>query len=93
MISLLYSYSFLYIKEDLYLSTGKMVEFMLNNPRVFTTPFLDRLSEEDATQFLKFFYMTYERFTNRKDTLSLKPNKIYKIQQYLMEKHGKRMLL
>ena len=41
---------------------------------------------------MKFFYMTYQRITEGKDVSTLKPEKIYGIQQELIEKKGIGML-
>ena len=41
---------------------------------------------------MKFFYMTYQRITEDKSCLSLKPGKIFPIHQELIEKKGIGML-
>ena len=41
---------------------------------------------------MKFFYMTYQRITEDKPCLSLKPGKIFPIHQELIEKKGIGML-
>ena len=46
------------------------------------------LEDEDITELIKFFYMTYQRFSEEKYCLSLKPEKLFPIQQRLIEKKG-----
>ena len=41
---------------------------------------------------MKFFYMTYQRITEDKKCLNLKPGKIFPIHQELIEKKGIGML-
>ena len=59
-----------------------------NADKNMTSKFVDLLDQEDKTQLLKFFYMTYERFTIKKDCKTLKPMKLYKIHQEIVEKDG-----
>ena len=63
--------------------TAKEVEFAFNEKINFTT-----LSEDDVVELYKFFFMTYQRATNAKNTLSLKPAKLLPVQQELIEKNG-----
>ncbi len=65
-----------------------MIEFAINDHKTFAS-FLAHLNEEDQTLLLKFFYMTYERYTTKQDCLTLKPNKIYKLNHAIVEKIGK----
>jgi len=53
---------------------------------------LAELEDEDVAELMKFFYMTYQRTTEEKPCLSLKPGKIFPIHQELIEKKGIGML-
>ena len=50
------------------------------------------LPDEDIVELMKFFYMTYQRITEEKNCLSLKPGKIFPVHQTLIEKKGIGML-
>lgn len=50
------------------------------------------LPDEDIAELMKFFYMTYQRITEEKNCLSLKPGKIFPVHQNLIEKKGIGML-
>ena len=39
--------------------------------------FTEKLDENEKIYLVKFYYLTYERFTTKKPCLSLKPGKIY----------------
>ena len=54
-----------------------MVEFAIAD-KVLSLKFVDALDVEYQTNLLKFFYLTYERFTQKKNCKNLKPIKIYK---------------
>ena len=71
------------VLESLYMATAKEVEFAFNEKLNFNT-----LSEDDAVELYKFFFMTYQRATTAKNTLSLKPAKLLPIQQELIDKNG-----
>jgi len=68
-----------------------MVEYAINDAKTFGN-FMEKLNEEECTSLLKFFYMTYERFTLRQDCGSLKPNKIYKLNHAIVEKFGTKLI-
>ena len=64
-----------------------MVEFAIAD-KVLSVKFVDAQSVDDQTQLLKFFYLTYERFTQKKTCKNLKPIKIYKLHHQIVDKHG-----
>ena len=64
-----------------------MVEFALGSKEIYDK-LVDSLDADDSTQLLKFFYATYERFTQKKNTKNLKPMKIYKFNHQIVDKHG-----
>ena len=69
----------------MYLLTAKEIEWALNEK--LNTSFIE-LPEDDVIELHKFFFMTYQRSTTNKSTLSLKPAKLLPIQQELIEKSG-----
>ena len=75
--------------DQLYLLTAKIFEHFGGNKK--NSPLGD-LSDENTTEVMKFFYVTYERITEGKNVLTLKPEKIYGVQQELIEKKGIGML-
>ena len=77
------------VVNELYLLTAKIFEKLGGNKR--NSP-LCELSDENTAELMKFFYMTYQRITEGKDVSTLKPEKIYGIQQELIEKKGIGML-
>ena len=85
------------VVEDLYLLTAKIFEYFGGHKK--NSPLGD-LSDENTAELMKFFYMTYQRITEHKDVLninktneiSLKPEKIYGVQQELIDKKGIGML-
>ena len=77
------------VVEQLYLLTAKIFEYFGGNKK--NSPLGD-LSDEDTAELMKFFYMTYQRITEGKNCLTLKPEKIYGVQQELIEKKGIGML-
>ena len=46
------------------------------------------LDEDEKGKLNKFFFNTYERVSNKQNTLSLKPAKIYNMHQSLIAKEG-----
>ena len=77
------------VVDQLYLLTAKIFEKLGGNKK--NSPF-GELSDENTAELMKFFYMTYQRITEGKDVSTLKPEKIYGIQQELIEKKGIGML-
>ena len=77
------------VVEDLYLLTAKIFEYFGGHKK--NSPLGD-LSDENTAELMKFFYMTYQRITEKKDVLTLKPEKIYGVQQELIDKKGIGML-
>ena len=77
------------VVDQLYLLTAKIFEKLGGNKK--NSP-LGELSDENTAELMKFFYMTYQRITEGKDVSTLKPEKIYGIQQELIEKKGIGML-
>ncbi len=75
--------------EELYLLTAKEFEFCFAEK---LSSVLSELEDEDVAELMKFFYMTYQRITENKQCLSLKPGKIFPIHQELIEKKGIGML-
>ena len=75
--------------EQLYLLTAKEFEYCFSEK---LNSCLTELEDEDVAQLMKFFYMTYQRITEEKNCLSLKPGKIFPIHQDLIEKKGIGML-
>jgi hypothetical protein len=76
-------------KIILYLLTAKIFEKLGGNKK--NSP-LGELSDENTAELMKFFYMTYQRITEGKNVLNLKPEKIYGVQQELIDKKGIGML-
>ena len=64
--------------DELYLLTAKIFETFGGDKK--NSPLGD-LSDENVVELMKFFYMTYQRITEQKNCLNLKPSKIYGIQQ------------
>ena len=62
-----------------------MVEFSLLEKDL---NFQDKLNDEEKSYLIRFFYTTYERFTTKKNTLTLKPAKIYNAHYNLINKNG-----
>ena len=77
------------VVDQLYLLTAKIFEKLGGNKK--NSP-LGELSDENTAELMKFFYMTYQRITEGKDVSTLKPEKIYGVQQELIEKKGIGML-
>ena len=75
--------------DQLYLLTAKEFEYCLSEK---LTSVLPELEDEDVAELMKFFYMTYQRITEDKNCLSLKPGKIFPVHQDLIEKKGIGML-
>ena len=75
--------------DNLYLLTAKIFEHFGGDKK--NSPLGD-LSDDNVAQLMKFFYMTYQRVVERKDCLSLKPEKIFAVHQELIEKKGIGML-
>ncbi len=73
------------VLEELYLVTGRMIEMSLME-KDFN--FTDKLNEGEKIYLIKFYYLTYERFTCKKPCLSLKPGKIYNAHYNLINKSG-----
>lgn len=74
------------INENLYLCTAKMIELQLVEKDL--SDFADSLTNEEKAELVKFFYLTYERFSKKLNCLTLKPPKIYNIHQSILEKQG-----
>ena len=68
-----------------------MVEFAIAD-KVLSLKFVDALDVEYQTNLLKFFYLTYERFTQKKNCKNLKPIKIYKLNHQIVDKNGNILL-
>ena len=77
------------VVDQLYLLTAKEFEYCLSEK---LTASLSDLPDEDVAELMKFFYMTYQRITEEKSTLSLKSGKIFPVHQELIEKKGIGML-
>ena len=77
------------VVDQLYLLTAKEFEYCLSEK---LTASLSDLPDEDVAELMKFFYMTYQRITEEKSTLSLKSWKIFPVHQELIEKKGIGML-
>ena len=75
--------------DQLYLLTAKEFEYSFSEK---LNSCLSDLEDEDVAELMKFFYMTYQRITEEKNCLSLKPGKIFPIHQDLIEKKGIGML-
>lgn len=71
--------------EKLYLLTAKEIEYCLIEK--LETCF-DEMDDEDLIILVKFFYMTYQRFSECENCLSLRPKKLFSIHQDLIEKKG-----
>lgn len=50
--------------------------------------FHEKLNEVEKACLIKFYYTTYERFTTKKNTLTLKPAKIYNAHYNVINKSG-----
>jgi hypothetical protein len=70
--------------EKLYITTAKLFEYS-QNQKDFN--FIDKLTSDEKSALMKFFYQTYERFTSRKECLT-KPQKIYSVHQSIIAKEG-----
>ena len=77
------------VVDALYLLTAKEFEYCFSEK---LNASLADLPDEDVAELMKFFYMTYQRITEEKNCLSLKPGKIFPIHQELIEKKGIGML-
>jgi len=77
------------VVDALYLLTAKEFEYCLSEK---LNDSLADLPDEDIVELMKFFYMTYQRITEEKNCLSLKPGKIFPVHQNLIEKKGIGML-
>ena len=75
--------------DALYLLTAKEFEYCLTEK---LNASLADLPDEDVVELMKFFYMTYQRITEEKNCLSLKPGKVFPVHQELIEKKGIGML-
>ena len=73
------------VLEELYLTTGRMVEMSLMEKEF---NFTEKLNENEIIYLVKFYYMTYERYTTKKPCLTLKPGKIFNAHYNLIEKSG-----
>lgn len=73
------------VLEELYLTTAKLIEFALME-KDFN--FQENLNENEKAYLIKFYYNTYERVTQKKNTLTLKPAKIYNAHYNLINKSG-----
>ena len=71
------------VVDALYLLTAKEFEYCFSEK---LNASLADLPDEDVAELMKFFYMTYQRITEEKNCLSLKPGKIFPIHQELIEK-------
>ena len=70
--------------EKLYMTTAKMFEYS-QNQKDFN--FIDKLTNDEKSNLMKFFYLTYDRFSSKKECLT-KPSKIYNIHQLIVAKEG-----
>ena len=77
------------VVDQLYLLTAKIFEYYGGHKK--NSPLGD-LSDEYVVELMKFFYMTYQRVVEKKSCLNLKPEKIFAVQQELIEKKGIGML-
>jgi hypothetical protein len=73
------------VNDELYLSTAAIIEFALMQRDL---DIISQLNDEEKGKLNKFFFNTYERITNKQNTLSLKPAKIYSLHQSLIAKEG-----
>ena len=73
------------VLEELYLTTGRMVEMSLMEKEF---NFTEKLNENEIIYLVKFYYMTYERYTTKKPCLTLKPGKIFNAHYNLINKSG-----
>ena len=71
--------------DELYLLTAKELKYCLEKK---LSSCLAELEDEDVAIIIQFFYITYQRFSEDKICLNLKPQKIYPIHQDLIEKKG-----
>lgn len=71
--------------DDLYVATAKLVEFSLGEKDL---NYLDKLDNDEKSDLVKFFYMTYERFTKKQNCLTLKPAKIYNVHHSILTSEG-----
>lgn len=62
-----------------------MVEFALGE-KDFN--YVEKLSDDEKCDLVKFFYMTYDRTTKKANILSLKPAKIYNMHMNIHSKQG-----
>lgn len=74
------------IFDDLYVLTAKLIEFALAEKDLAN--FADSLSKEDKVELVKFYYLTYDRFSKKQNCLTLKPAKIYTLHQNILSKEG-----
>jgi hypothetical protein len=70
--------------EKLYMTTAKMFEFS-QTQKDFN--FIDKLNSDEKSSLMKFFYLTYDRFTSNKECLT-KPQKLFSTHQTIVAKEG-----
>jgi len=71
--------------EELYLTTARMIEFALAEKDF---DFQKILKDNEKSYLIKFYYTTYERISQKKNTLTLKPAKIYNAHYNLINSSG-----
>jgi len=74
------------ILENIYLTTASMVELALSEKDL--SNFADQLTCEETSEIVKFFYITYDRFSKKLNCLTIKPAKIFQIHQNILTKEG-----
>jgi hypothetical protein len=72
------------VVEKLYTLTAKMFEYS-QNQKDFN--FIDKLTNDEKSSLMKFFFLTYDRFSSKKECI-VKPSKIYSIHQSIIGKEG-----
>jgi hypothetical protein len=70
--------------EKLYITTAKLFEFS-QTQKDFN--FIDNLNSDEKSALMKFFYVTYDRYTAKKECFT-KPQKLYSIHQSIIAKEG-----
>ena len=71
--------------EELYLLTATEFEYCISEN---LKECLYELEDEDIVELIRFFYMTYQRVSEKENCLSLNSSKIFPIHQDIIEKKG-----
>jgi hypothetical protein len=73
------------VNDELFLATARMIEFSLME-KDFN--YADKLTDEEKSDLVKFFYQIYERVTKKQSVSNLKLAKVYPAHQSLLASQG-----